>query len=113
MICRQEKRKMCLEKQKKADACTDADRKRVCNIMRKMEFKMERPGLLNVGQEVDVTESPLPTSYYYTIQPMIAMSKNYPGYERLQSRKGIVRDVKETERGYYTVVEFDEEDIEG
>lgn len=80
-------------------------------IMRNMEFKMERQGLLTVGQEVDVTESALPTSYYYTIQPMIAMSKNYPGYERLQSRKGIVKDIKETERGYYTVVEFDEEDI--
>ena len=81
------------------------------SIMRNMEFKMERQGLLTVGQEVDVTESALPTSYYYTIQPMIAMSKNYPGYERLQSRKGIVKDIKETDRGYYTVVEFDEEDI--
>ena len=70
--------------------------------MRNMEFKMERQGLLTVGQEVDVTESALPT---------IAMSKNYPGYERLQSRKGIVKDIKETDRGYYTVVEFDEEDI--
>ena len=67
--------------------------------MRNMEFKMERQGLLTVGQEVDVTESALPTSYYYTIQPMIAMSKNYPGYERLQSRKGIVKDIKETDRG--------------
>ncbi len=64
-------------------------------IMRNMEFKMERQGLLTVGQEVDVTESALPTSYYYTIQPMIAMSKNYPGYERLQSRKGIVKDIKD------------------
>ncbi len=81
------------------------------SIMRNMEFKMERQGLLTVGQEVDVTESALPTSYYYTIQPMIAMSKNYPGYERLQSRKGIVKDIKETDRGYYTVVEFDEQDI--
>ena len=80
-------------------------------IFHNMEFKMERQGLLTVGQEVDVTESVLPTSYYYTIQPMIAMSKNYPGYERLQSRKGIVKDIKETDRGYYTVVEFDEEDI--
>lgn len=81
--------------------------------MRRMQFKMERQGLLTVGQEVDVTESPLPTSYYYTIQPMIAMSRNYLGYERLQSRKGIVKDIKETDRGYYTIVEFDEDGIEG
>ena len=81
------------------------------DIVRSMEFKMERQGLLQVGQEVTVTESPLPTSYYYTIQPMIAMSKNYLGYERLKSRKGIVKDIRETDRGYYTDVEFDEEDI--
>ena len=86
-------------------------RNRINSERKIMEFKMERQGLLTVGQEVDVTESALPTSYYYTIQPMIAMSKNYPGYERLQSRKGIVKDIKETDRGYYTVVEFDEEDI--
>ncbi len=76
--------------------------------MRNMEFKMERQGLLEVGQEVEVTESALPTSYYYTIQPMIAMSKNYQGYERLQARKGIVKEVKETDRGYYADVEFEE-----
>ena len=79
--------------------------------MRNMEFKMERQGLLTVCQDVDVIVSALPTSYFYTILRMIDMRINYPGYERLQSRKGIVKDIKETDRGYYTVVEFDEEDI--
>ena len=78
--------------------------------MRQMEFKMERQGLLEEGQEVNVTESALPTSYYYTITPAVAMSRNYQAYERLQSRKGIVKEVKETPRGFYTVVEFDEDE---
>lgn len=78
--------------------------------MRSMEFKMERQGLLEAGQQVEVTESALPTSYYYTIQPMIAMSKNYQAYERLKSSSGMVREIRETDRGYYAVVEFDEED---
>ena len=78
--------------------------------MRQMEFKMERQGLLEEGQEVNVTESALPTSYYYTITPAVAMSRNYQAYERLQSRKVIVKEVNETPRGFYTVVEFDEDE---
>ncbi len=78
--------------------------------MREMEFKMERKGLVQQGEEVNVTESALPTSYYYTIVPAVAMSKNYQGYERLRSRKGIVKEIRETPRGFYIVVVFDEEE---
>lgn len=78
--------------------------------MRKMEFKMERQGLLEIGQEVTVTESALPTSYYYTIIPAVAMSKNYQAYERLKSTTGIVLEINQTPRGFYTIVEFDEDE---
>ena len=55
--------------------------------MRDMEFKMERPGLLEVGQDITVTEGILPTSYYYTIDPSLAMSANYDLRQRLRSRE--------------------------
>ena len=76
--------------------------------MRRMEFKMERPGLTKVGDELSVTEGKLQTSYYYTIEHAIAMSGNYAVSERLKSRKGTVVDVKETEKGYFVTMEFDE-----
>lgn len=76
--------------------------------MRKMEFKMERPGLLEVGQKIDVSEGLLPNSYYYTINPALAMSKNFSISERLKTREGVVVDIVHNERGYYVTAEFDE-----
>lgn len=76
--------------------------------MRQMEFKMERPGLTQKGERLSVTESKLPTSYYYTIEHAIAMSGNYAVSERLKTREGVVVDVKETDKGYFVTMEFDE-----
>lgn len=79
--------------------------------MRRMEFKMERPGLLQEGQEVTITEGILPSNYYYTIDPSLAMSGNYPFREQLKSRRGIVTAIEENARGYYVTVEFDEPEV--
>ena len=76
--------------------------------MRQMEFKMERQGLTEIGARLSVTEGQLPTSYYYTIEHAIAMSGNYTVSERLKSREGVVVDIKETEKGFFVTMEFDE-----
>lgn len=76
--------------------------------MRTMQFKMERSGLLETGQRVTVTEGILPSNYYYTIDPSLAMSGNFPFRERLTASEGIVTDIEENERGFYVSVEFEE-----
>ena len=76
--------------------------------MRTMEFKMERPGLLTVGQKITVTEGVLPSNYYYTIDPSLSMSGNIPFRNRMLAREGIVTDIIENERGFYVTVAFDE-----
>ena len=66
--------------------------------MRLMEFKMERPGLLEEGDHVTVTEGVLPSNYYYTIDPSLAMSGNFPFRERLLAREGEVTKIVQNER---------------
>ena len=56
--------------------------------MRCEEFKMERTGLLEVGDVLPVTEGKLPSSYYYTLGKAYAMSANYAVSERIRSREG-------------------------
>ena len=79
--------------------------------MRRVEFKMERPGLVEVGQEISVTEGLLPSNYYYTIDPSLAMSGNIPFNKRLMSQKGVVVDIVENARGFYVMAEFDEPEV--
>ena len=76
--------------------------------MREIEFKMERPGLVSEGDTVEITEGVLPSAFYYTIKPAVAMSANYTLRERLKSREGIVKEIRENEKGFYVVVAFDE-----
>ena len=76
--------------------------------MREMEFKMERTGLLKEGDVLPVTEGKLPSSYYYTLGKAFAMSSNYSFSDRLHSREGKVIEIKETPKGFFVTVEFEE-----
>ena len=76
--------------------------------MREMEFKMERQGLLEIGQKITVTEGVLPSNYYYTIDPSLAMSGNVPFNQRMLARDGEVTDIIENERGFYVTARFEE-----
>ncbi len=76
--------------------------------MRQMEFKMERTGLLKEGEVLPVTEGKLPASYYYTLGKAYAMSANYSYAERLKSKEGKVMEIKETPKGFFVTVEFEE-----
>ncbi len=79
-------------------------------MKRQMDFTMARPGLVKKGDKVEITEGKLMSSYYYTIEPAVAMSANYRKTERLHSTHGVVVEVGETNRGYFVRAEFDEPD---
>ena len=72
---------------------------------------MERPGLCKEGDEITVTEGLLPSNYYYTIDPSLAMSPNIPFNKRLKSKSGKVVSVVQNPRGFYVTVEFDEPEV--
>lgn len=76
--------------------------------MRLEEFKMERPGLVKEGDVVEIVEGTLPSAWYYTIVPAVAMSGNYTLRERIKSDHGVVKEIKEDDRGFYVVLELDE-----
>ena len=76
--------------------------------MREELFKMERKGLVEEGQEVKVTERVNGSLYSYLVEPSVAMSGIYRTNQRIKSDKGIIREIRETERGFYLLVGFDE-----
>ena len=76
--------------------------------MREVVYKIQRPGLVEEGQTVDVSESVTPINVNYMIEPAVAMSGLFKFNERLKSRQGVVKSIIQNDRGYYVTVEFDE-----
>lgn len=78
---------------------------------RDMDFRMERPGLVEAGQHVTMTESILKTlsgtMYYYTINDAVAMSNNTP--KRLSHLEGTVKAVVEEESVFTVTVTIADE----
>ena len=74
--------------------------------MRQEEFRMERPGLVKAGDVVKITERANGSLYSYIVEPSVAMSGIYRSNQRIKSDKGIINQIKETERGFYLVNYF-------
>lgn len=74
--------------------------------MRRELFHMERD-VLNISDEVDIIEGQLPFSYYYTIVPALAMSKNYKNSERILSTHGKVVSKERKGSTFEIYVEFE------
>ena len=76
--------------------------------MRLERFKMERPGQVEEGQEVRISErSPSAGRSTSLVEPSVAMSGIYRTTERIKSRTGMIRKIEETDRGFYLVVELE------
>ena len=76
--------------------------------MRTIEFIMERQGLVEIGQEIEISEHDADSGCCYIIEPAVAMSGCYQGRDRLKNTHGIIKDIKHNNRGYYIIAEFEE-----
>lgn len=59
--------------------------------MRQEKFKMERQGLIEIGDEVEITEYQSFMNYSYIIEPAVAMSGCYPNARRTNPEKVLSR----------------------
>ena len=78
--------------------------------MRTIEFKMERQGLVQEGDKVKIIEREGTSSYSYIIEPAVAMSGCFPSRSRIRSEYGIRKEIRENSRGFYVIVDFDEDE---
>ncbi len=76
--------------------------------MRRERFKMEREGLVEVGQEVEISERSAVTGQYtYLVEPSVAMSGIYRTGQRILARKGVIHQIEKTEKGFYLLVDLE------
>ena len=75
--------------------------------MRQERFKMERPGLLNIGDKVQISEFQSYMNYSYIIEPAVAMSGCYKNADRIKVKEGVVTNIENTQQGFYVTVEFE------
>lgn len=82
-------------------------------MARDVVFKMERPGLVEVGQTVEVSESVTPFNANYIIEPAVAMSGLFKLNNLLKTDQGVthgvVKTIEENDRGFYVTVAFEED----
>ena len=77
-------------------------------LMRQEKFKMERQGLIHIGDEVEISEFQSYMNYSYIIEPAVAMSGCYKNSERIKSTHGIIKNIEHTPRGFIVTAEFEE-----
>lgn len=77
---------------------------------KKVEFRMERAGLIQAGDRVELKEDSISTMagvmYYYTIKDAVAMSNNMK--KRLEKKTGRVSSIEEKESYWTVTVDMDE-----
>jgi len=56
---------------------------------------------------VEIVEKSTEAFYYYTIVPALAMSGNYKLADRIRSDRGVVKGIRQDNRGYFVDVEFE------
>lgn len=80
--------------------------------VRKMEFRMERAGLIQEGDTVQLKEDTSSTMagimYYYTIREAVAMSNNTR--KRLRNLTGTVSSIQACESYWTVTVDVEEQD---
>ena len=78
-------------------------------FMREEKFKMERQGLIQVGDKVKISEFLSATNYSYIIEPAVAMSGCYPNSQRIKAKEGTIVSVEKAPlSGYEVIAEFEE-----